>query len=81
LQWFDDDAGVQIHLSADPDHRPAARAHVAIAIDDLPALRERLAAAHVEFTSFDFDGIRILNCLDPAGNRWELRGAPDPVKV
>jgi catechol 2,3-dioxygenase-like lactoylglutathione lyase family enzyme len=73
--WFDDDAGVQVHLSADPEHRPAARAHVALSIDDLETLEKKLDTAGVEFTSSEFDGLRILFCQDPAGNRWELRGA------
>ena len=74
VHWFDDDNGVQIHLSADPDHRPAARAHVALSIEDLDVLRKRLDAANVDVSTTKFDGIPILNCCDPSGNRWELRG-------
>jgi hypothetical protein len=29
-RWFESEDGKQIHLSEDPDHRPAARAHVAV---------------------------------------------------
>ena len=36
--WFEAPDGTQIHLSQDPDHRPAARAHVAVVIDDLAGL-------------------------------------------
>jgi hypothetical protein len=36
--WFEGDDGSQIHLSVDPEHRPAARAHVAVWLgDDLAA--------------------------------------------
>jgi catechol 2,3-dioxygenase-like lactoylglutathione lyase family enzyme len=76
VQWFDDDEGIQIHLSADPEHRPAARAHVALSIDDVDSLRQRLEAADVDFTTNEFDGLRILFCRDPSGNRWELRETP-----
>jgi catechol 2,3-dioxygenase-like lactoylglutathione lyase family enzyme len=33
-QWFDADDGTQVHLSRDPDHRPAARAHTALVVGD-----------------------------------------------
>jgi len=75
VHWFDDDNGIQIHLSVDPDHRPAARAHVAVSTDDLDGLQKRLESSDIAFTTNAFDGIDILNCLDPSGNRWELRSA------
>jgi catechol 2,3-dioxygenase-like lactoylglutathione lyase family enzyme len=75
-RWFESEDGKQIHLSEDPDHRPAARAHVAVEVeDDLPALEARLEQAGLEYSAFDGDGLRIVFCQDPAGNRWELRGA------
>ena len=38
-KWFEYEDGTQIHLSEDPDHRPAARAHVAVELgDELGAL-------------------------------------------
>jgi catechol 2,3-dioxygenase-like lactoylglutathione lyase family enzyme len=72
--WFDNDEGVQIHLSVDPEHRAADMAHVALDIDDLSSLETRLQMAGVEFTANDFGGGRLVFCRDPAGNRWELRG-------
>jgi catechol 2,3-dioxygenase-like lactoylglutathione lyase family enzyme len=75
-RWFEGEDGKQIHLSEDPDHRPAARAHVAVEVEgDLPALEARLEQAGLEHSAFDGDGLRIVFCQDPAGNRWELRGA------
>ena len=75
-RWFESEDGKQIHLSEDPDHRPAARAHVAVEVGgDLPALEGRLEQAGVEYSARDGDGIRVVFCQDPAGNRWELRGA------
>ena len=73
--WFEDDTGTQVHLSKDPDHRPAARAHVAVELGtDLPDVERRLGAAGVSSEVLEFDGRRIVICCDPAGNRWELRG-------
>ncbi len=74
-RWFQSEDGKQIHLSEDPDHRPAARAHVAVEVEgDLPALEARLERAGLEHSAFDGDGLRVVFCQDPAGNRWELRG-------
>jgi len=74
-RWFESEDGKQIHLSEDPDHRPAARAHVAVEVgDDLQALEQKLTLAEIECKSFELNGLRIVFCEDPAGNRWELRG-------
>jgi catechol 2,3-dioxygenase-like lactoylglutathione lyase family enzyme len=73
--WFEDDSGTQVHLSRDPDHRPAGRAHVAVELGgDLPVVEKRLDAAGIDSEVTEFDGRRIVVCCDPAGNRWELRG-------
>ncbi|ABW13175.1 conserved hypothetical protein [Parafrankia sp. EAN1pec] len=74
-RWFEADDGTQIHLSLDPDHVPAAKAHTAIEVGaDCAAIEARLTAAGIPFTAGDFDGRRIVICRDPAGNGWELRG-------
>ncbi len=81
-RWFDADDGVQIHLSLDPDHRPAARAHVALVLGDaLEEVAGRLEAAG--HGARRFDGIPespVYFTSDLAGNRWELRrrAAPTP---
>src|SRR5579871_3409089 len=73
--WFEAEDGSQVHLSEDPEHRPAARAHTAIDYGaDLPSVRDRLTGAGIEFATFDGLGPQVLFCADPAGNRWELRG-------
>lgn len=75
-RWFEGEDGKQIHLSEDPDHRPAARAHVAVEVgEELSAVEEKLEQAGVEHAAFDGESFRIVFCQDPAGNRWELRGA------
>ena len=71
--WFEGEDGAQIHLSQDPEHRAAARAHVAVAIDDLEAMRQRLDQHGVDYTAFELTDVNVLFCVDPAGNRWELR--------
>lgn len=76
-RWFESEDGKQIHLSEDPDHHPAARAHVAVEVGgDLPALQARLNRTGIEHAVIDRDDLRIVLCQDPAGNRWELRGTP-----
>jgi catechol 2,3-dioxygenase-like lactoylglutathione lyase family enzyme len=70
-RWYDADDGTQIHLSSDPEHRPAARAHTALEVDD--GIEDRLDAAGVTYNASDRDGVRIVFCADPAGNSWELR--------
>jgi catechol 2,3-dioxygenase-like lactoylglutathione lyase family enzyme len=72
-RWYEADDGSQVHLSLDPEHRPAARAHTAIEIDDRAAVQARLEAAGTEHTADSFRGVHVVLCTDPAGNRWELR--------
>jgi catechol 2,3-dioxygenase-like lactoylglutathione lyase family enzyme len=72
-RWYEADDGSQVHLSLDDDHRPAAKAHTAIEIDDGSGVQGRLDAAGVAYTATAFDGMQVVVCSDPAGNRWELR--------
>ena len=67
------DDGSQVHLSEDPEHRPGARAHVAVVLgDELDEVVERLRAHGTEADIGGFGDVRVAICLDPAGNRWEL---------
>jgi hypothetical protein len=76
-RWFESDDGVQIHLSEDPDHRPAARAHVALELgDDLATLESKFDQLGYPYTAVGGPERRTVLCADPAGNRWELRGSP-----
>jgi len=73
--WFEAEDASQVHLSEDPEHHPAERAHTAVDFGtDLAAVRDRLTSAGYDFTRFDGVGPQVLFCKDPAGNRWELRG-------
>src|SRR5271163_3057083 len=57
-RWFESEDGKQIHLSEDPDHRPAARAHVAVEVEgDLVALEASLDQAGLAHTAFESDGL------------------------
>lgn len=73
--WFESDDGAQVHLSEDPDHRPAARAHVAIELGSaLAGVQRALDESGVGYRTFDREDHQTIFCEDPAGNRWELRG-------
>jgi hypothetical protein len=72
-RWFASADGVEVHLSADPEHRPAAAAHVALVVDDLDDLGHRLDDRSVEYTRSTNRDLGVIICRDPAGNRWELR--------
>jgi catechol 2,3-dioxygenase-like lactoylglutathione lyase family enzyme len=75
-QWFEDADGVQVHLSEDPDHHPSAFAHVAVEVGAaLSDIETRLAANGHDAHSRDLFKMKVVFCQDPAGNRWELRGA------
>ena len=76
-KWFEYEDGTQVHLSEDPEHRPAARAHVAVELgDQLGALEHLFDQAGYAYTPLDSQDMRVVFCEDPAGNRWELRGPP-----
>jgi hypothetical protein len=74
-RWFEAEDGSQVHLSVDPDHQPAAKAHVAVEYGaTLGTVEGRLRQAAVEFDASERPGFpRVVLCRDPAGNRWELR--------
>ena len=75
--WFAA-GGTHVHLGVDADFRPARRAHVALVVDDLAALRTTLAAAGSPIVE-DEARLPVERCYtaDPFGNRIELVGATD----
>jgi catechol 2,3-dioxygenase-like lactoylglutathione lyase family enzyme len=76
VHWFESEDGLQVHLSEDPEHRPAGRAHVAIGFgDDLAQLEAAFDRAGYPYAPIGDGAGRVLFCQDPSGNRWELRGA------
>jgi catechol 2,3-dioxygenase-like lactoylglutathione lyase family enzyme len=70
--WFEGPA-LRLHLGVERDFRPARKAHPALRVDGLPALRDRLAAAG--FPPVDdepLEGFDRCYVDDPFGNRIEL---------
>ena len=63
----------QLHLGVDADFRPAKKAHVALAVDDLAALKAAIAAAGLEVREdVPIDGRARFFSYDPFGNRIEF---------
>jgi catechol 2,3-dioxygenase-like lactoylglutathione lyase family enzyme len=81
--WFAFDEGADIHLSEDPLHQAAARAHIAVQFDDVSGIQEVLEARQEKIRTENrlSNGLRYVFCTDPSGNRWELRSplAGDPA--
>ena len=75
--WFAG-PGVSIHLGVEDPFVPARKAHVALLVDDLVALRQALHGAGVEIRIDDADiGVRRFHAFDPFGNRLEFVDARD----
>lgn len=75
--WFAG-PGIAIHLGVEEPFVPARKAHVALLVDDLAALRAALAAAAVTIVEDPADiGVRRFHAFDPFGNRLELVDARD----
>lgn len=63
----------QLHLGIDPDFRPARKAHIAVAVEKLTALRAKLEAAGYEIRDdVPIDGRERFFTSDPFGNRIEF---------
>lgn len=70
--WFVGGA-VNLHLGVDPAFHPATKAHPALVVDDLEALRARLAEAGCATDDAKpIAGYRRFFTADPSGNRIEL---------
>ena len=70
--WFTG-GGAALHIGVDPDFRPAKKAHPALVVDDLAALRDRLAAEGcVIREDKPVEGYVRFFTEDPFGNRIEL---------
>ncbi len=73
--WFES-GEVHIHLGVEADFRPARKAHPALLVDDLGALRRRLSEDGVECRDDEpLDGFVRTYVDDPFGNRLELMQA------
>jgi catechol 2,3-dioxygenase-like lactoylglutathione lyase family enzyme len=75
--WFRA-AGVEVHLGAEEDFRPARKGHPGILVTDLDQLAERLVAAgHPVSWDGEFPGYRRFYAYDTFGNRLEFLEALD----
>ncbi|GAA4608691.1 VOC family protein [Actinoallomurus liliacearum] len=65
--------GVEVHIGAEADFRPARKAHPGILVRDLDALVDRLRAAGHQVRPDDLlPGYRRCYVDDPVGNRLEF---------
>jgi catechol 2,3-dioxygenase-like lactoylglutathione lyase family enzyme len=70
--WFRSGA-VELHLGVEEPFAPARKAHPAILVDHLEAVRRRLAISGVEAVlDTQLEGYRRFYVTDPFGNRLEL---------
>lgn len=76
--WFAGGA-LNLHLGVDPDFTPATKAHPALLVDDLAAMRERIEAAGFEVKGDkSVPGFDRFFTNDPFGNRIEIMQALAP---
>jgi catechol 2,3-dioxygenase-like lactoylglutathione lyase family enzyme len=70
--WFRQ-GSVELHLGVEDPFAPARKAHPAMVVDGLDAVRARLEAAGAEIVDAPgFGGFRRFHTFDPFGNRLEL---------
>lgn len=70
--WFES-GSVRIHVGVDDDFTPAKKAHPALLVEDLSALKRRLLDASVAVGDDDaLPGFERFYVDDPFGNRVEL---------
>ena len=70
--WFERD-GLIVHLGVETDFHPARKAHPALLVDDLPALKSALQAAGFTVRIDEpLEGYDRIYVDDPFGNRIEL---------
>jgi catechol 2,3-dioxygenase-like lactoylglutathione lyase family enzyme len=70
--WFENGA-LKVHLGVDPEFRPARKAHPGFLVQDLAALKARLAdAGFAASAGAPIPGYDRVFVEDPFGNRIEL---------
>lgn len=72
--WFELPEGTcgQLHLGADPDFRPAKKAHVAFVVSDVAELAEKAESQGHEVVKDTADGVERIYISDSFGNRLEF---------
>lgn len=75
--WFESGA-VRIHLGVEADFRPARKAHPALVVEDLAALRTNLEQAGADVVDDQpLPGYARFYVFDPFGNRIEILQAEE----
>jgi catechol 2,3-dioxygenase-like lactoylglutathione lyase family enzyme len=70
--WFSLGQG-ELHVGLEEHFQPARKAHPALLVSNLPAMRERLEDAGVQISEAeDIPGVARFYVYDPFGNRIEL---------
>jgi catechol 2,3-dioxygenase-like lactoylglutathione lyase family enzyme len=70
--WFER-GDLKLHLGVETDFRPARKAHVALLVEDLASLRQKLGAAgYASKEDQPLAGYDRVYVDDPFGNRLEL---------
>jgi len=70
--WFEEGA-LKIHLGVEKTFQPAKKAHPAFIVENLPALKQKLAAAGAALRDDEpLEGYDRIYVDDPFGNRLEL---------
>lgn len=76
--WFRSST-IEVHLGVEAPFAPARKAHPAFLVDDLTALRERLALAGFDVVEDEpLAGYERCYTSDPFGNRIELLETAEP---
>jgi catechol 2,3-dioxygenase-like lactoylglutathione lyase family enzyme len=71
--WFKAGA-LELHVGVEDPFAPARKAHPGFVVDDLAALREKLAGQGIEARDdHDLPGVERFYAEDPFGNRLEFR--------
>ncbi|MGH9138314.1 MAG: VOC family protein [Acidimicrobiales bacterium] len=71
--WFRSSAGVNVHLGAEADFRPARKAHPAFVVEGFDEICARAASAGATLVPADgVPGVRRVHVDDPFGNCLEL---------
>ncbi len=76
--WFraEGPGAAELHVGIEADFRPAQKAHPGIAVADVDALAERVAAAGAPVRwDGQIPGLRRFHTSDPVGNRLEFQQA------
>ena len=76
--WFVSAEGsVAVHLGVEDDFRPARKAHPALVVADLDAMRQRLADRGAEIVEDERIDVHRCYTTDPFGNRIEFVAKED----